>query len=47
MTKELLAENPDPTDEEITDHLEGNICRCATYPEIRRAVRLAAERIAR
>jgi aerobic carbon-monoxide dehydrogenase small subunit len=47
MTKELLAENPDPTDEEIADHLEGNICRCATYPEIRRAVRLAAERIAR
>jgi len=44
MTKELLAENPDPTDEEITAHLEGNICRCATYLEIRRAVRLAARR---
>jgi carbon-monoxide dehydrogenase small subunit len=47
MTKELLAENPRPTDEEITDHLEGNICRCATYPEIRKAVRLAAQRCAR
>jgi aerobic-type carbon monoxide dehydrogenase small subunit (CoxS/CutS family) len=46
MTKELLAENPDPTDEEITAHLEGNICRCATYLEIRRAVRLAARRSA-
>jgi carbon-monoxide dehydrogenase small subunit len=46
MTKELLAENPDPSDEEITDHLEGNICRCATYPEILKAVRLAAKRSA-
>jgi aerobic carbon-monoxide dehydrogenase small subunit len=47
MTKELLAENPNPTDEEITDHLEGNICRCAAYPEIRKAVRLAARRSGR
>jgi len=47
MTKELLAENPNPTDEEVTDHLEGNICRCATYPEIRKAVRLAARRSGR
>jgi len=47
MTKELLAENPRPTDEEIADHLEGNICRCATYPEIRTAVRLAAQRCGR
>jgi carbon-monoxide dehydrogenase small subunit len=46
MTKELLAENASPSDEEITDHLEGNICRCATYPEILKAVRLAAERSA-
>ena len=44
MTKELLAENPHPSDDEITDHLEGNICRCATYPELLKAVRLAAER---
>ncbi|MFE7276787.1 MULTISPECIES: (2Fe-2S)-binding protein [Streptomyces] len=46
MTKELLAENPTPSDEEIADHLEGNICRCATYPEIIKAVRLAADRTA-
>jgi len=45
MTKELLAENPDPTDEEITRHLEGNICRCATYLEIRAAVHEAARRL--
>lgn len=44
MTKELLSENPAPTDEEIADHLEGNICRCATYPELMTAVRLAAQR---
>ena len=44
MTKELVAENPAPSDSEIAEHLEGNICRCGTYPELIRAVRLAAER---
>jgi carbon-monoxide dehydrogenase small subunit len=44
MTKELLAENPDPSDVDIAEHLEGNICRCGTYPELIKAVRLAAER---
>jgi aerobic-type carbon monoxide dehydrogenase small subunit (CoxS/CutS family) len=44
MTKELLAENPEPDDDEIIAHLEGNICRCGTYPELIKAVRLAAER---
>lgn len=44
MTKELLMENPTPTDEDIVAHLEGNICRCATYPEILKAVRLATLR---
>ena len=44
MTKELLAENPAPSDEQIAEHLEGNICRCGSYPELIRAVRLAAER---
>ena len=43
MTKELLAENPDPSDEQIAAHLEGNICRCGTYPELIKAVRLAVE----
>jgi aerobic-type carbon monoxide dehydrogenase small subunit (CoxS/CutS family) len=47
MSRELLAENPHPTEQEITDHLEGNICRCGTYPEIKRAVAAAAERRAR
>ncbi|WP_426246474.1 (2Fe-2S)-binding protein [Nocardioides sp. LHG3406-4] len=44
MTKELLAENPNPSDTEIAEHLEGNICRCGTYPELIKAVRLAASR---
>lgn len=44
MTRELLAANPDPTDDEIATHLEGNICRCGSYPELLKAVRLAAER---
>lgn len=38
----LLAENPNPSDPEIDDALEGNICRCGTYNRIRAAVRLAA-----
>ncbi|OLF08018.1 (2Fe-2S)-binding protein [Actinophytocola xinjiangensis] len=44
MSTELLTDNPRPTEQEITDHLEGNICRCGTYPEIRRAVATAAQR---
>ena len=44
MSRELLAENPRPSQQDITDHLEGNICRCGTYPEIHRAVATAAER---
>jgi aerobic-type carbon monoxide dehydrogenase small subunit (CoxS/CutS family) len=44
MTRELLAENPKPTQQEVDHHLEGNICRCGTYPEIRKAVTTATER---
>ena len=39
----LLAANPDPTDEEIVQGMNGNLCRCATYPRIVGAVRRAAE----
>lgn len=42
MTHELLRENAAPGQQEITEHLEGNICRCGTYPEIREAVATAA-----
>lgn len=45
MTHELLRENPSPSREQIEAHLEGNICRCGTYVEIRRAVGSAAKRL--
>jgi len=40
---DLLRENPDPTEEEIRDGLEGNLCRCTGYENIVRAVRRAAQ----
>jgi aerobic carbon-monoxide dehydrogenase small subunit len=42
MAGQLLKENPDPDDEEIRHYLSGNLCRCAAYPEIIKAVKLAA-----
>ncbi|WP_049569430.1 (2Fe-2S)-binding protein [Streptomyces sp. SBT349] len=44
MAHELLAENPAPKEEDVVNHLEGNICRCGTYAEIRRAVLAAARK---
>ena len=44
MTTQLLDENPDPTDEDIRHYLTGNLCRCATYPEVLDAVKLAAKK---
>jgi carbon-monoxide dehydrogenase small subunit len=43
MTHQLLAENPNPSDDEIRDYLSGNLCRCAAYPEIIAAVKAAAK----
>jgi carbon-monoxide dehydrogenase small subunit len=39
---DLLRENPDPTDREIREGLEGNLCRCTGYQNIVRAVQRAA-----
>jgi isoquinoline 1-oxidoreductase alpha subunit len=39
----LLKENPNPTDEDIDNAMAGNICRCGTYPRIRKAIHIAAE----
>ena len=39
----LLAKNPDPTDADIDRALSANLCRCGTYPRIRRAIHLAAK----
>jgi len=44
MTKQLLDEHPDPTDDQIGHYLSGNLCRCGTYPEIIAAVKLAARK---
>lgn len=38
----LLRKKPDPTDEDIDAALSANLCRCGTYPRIRRAVHRAA-----
>ncbi|NEM08958.1 (2Fe-2S)-binding protein [Geodermatophilus normandii] len=38
----LLADNPDPSDREVREGLEGNLCRCTGYHNIVRAVRAAA-----
>ncbi|MBD2840985.1 (2Fe-2S)-binding protein [Erythrobacter rubeus] len=40
----LLAENSSPTDADIDTAMSGNICRCATYMSIRRAIKEAASR---
>jgi isoquinoline 1-oxidoreductase alpha subunit len=39
----LLREIPKPTDKDIDEAMGGNICRCGTYPRIRRAIHRAAE----
>jgi isoquinoline 1-oxidoreductase alpha subunit len=39
----LLEQNPSPTDADIDAAMNGNICRCGTYPRIRAAVKRAAE----
>jgi isoquinoline 1-oxidoreductase alpha subunit len=39
----LLAGNPDPTDAEIDEAMAGNLCRCGTYPQIRKAIKRAGK----
>lgn len=41
----LLTENPSPDDAAIDDAMSGNLCRCATYMSIRRAIKEAAENL--
>jgi len=43
MSRQLLDRNPDPSEAEIRNFLSGNLCRCAAYPEIIEAVKLAAQ----
>jgi carbon-monoxide dehydrogenase small subunit len=46
LATDLLARQPDPSDEEIADALGGNLCRCTGYVNIVRSVRRAAELLA-
>ena len=39
----LLSTNPNPSDADIDTAMAGNICRCGTYPRIRKAIHRAAE----
>ncbi len=41
----LLEANPDPSDQDILEAMEGNICRCGTYQRIFAAVRTAAQEV--
>lgn len=39
----LLSEDPNPSDEKIVNAMDGNLCRCGTYPRIKLAIRSAAK----
>jgi isoquinoline 1-oxidoreductase alpha subunit len=39
----LLKKNPNPTDKDIDTAMQGNLCRCGTYPRIRKAVKTASK----
>jgi len=39
----LLKRNPNPSDQDIDNAMQGNICRCGTYPRIRKAIKTAAK----
>jgi aerobic-type carbon monoxide dehydrogenase small subunit (CoxS/CutS family) len=41
----LLKTNPNPSDQDVARLMQGNVCRCGTYPRIVKAVRLAADRM--
>lgn len=43
----LLNKNPAPSDKEIEDAMNGNLCRCGTYHRIKEAVALASSKISR
>lgn len=39
---DLLTHNPDPSDADITDAMNGNLCRCMAYSRIKKAIKSAA-----
>jgi nicotinate dehydrogenase subunit A len=42
-TVALLTKNPDPTEQEIITGMQGNVCRCGTYPRIIKGIQEAAK----
>ena len=46
-TKALLDKNPNPTEEDVSEALSGNICRCGNYGHIVKSVLVAAEKMRR
>jgi carbon-monoxide dehydrogenase small subunit len=42
---DLLAHNPNPTDQEIKEGISGNLCRCTGYVKQIEAIRIAAEKM--
>jgi isoquinoline 1-oxidoreductase subunit alpha len=42
----LLKKNPSPTDKDIDTAMQGHICRCGTYPRIRKAIKTASQLMA-
>jgi isoquinoline 1-oxidoreductase subunit alpha len=41
----LLAENPHPGDDKIIESMKGNLCRCGTYPLIKKAIKMAGKEV--
>ena len=39
----LLDQNPNPSDEDIHQAMDGVLCRCGTYPRIRKAIKIASQ----
>ena len=44
MIRQLLDEHPDPDEPQIKRYLSGNLCRCASYPQVIEAVKLASHK---
>lgn len=43
----LLLEDPNPSEEKIMNAMEGNLCRCGTYPCIKKAIKRAAKEVSK
>ena len=41
----LLRSNPEPSDEDITNYMNGNLCRCMSYVRIHEAIKVAAKEV--